>query len=135
MEDTGGAKEKFPISGTGSKELHALLIELLELRIVEWRVSAFQARLWREIFLLTRTSLHQLNDHREQLIAGFDSDSGSRDVANEDVDASARRPEIDRGHSAELWRTLLAGYPLPLRFCHLCIRFRNLHRRFVNSLQ
>src|SRR6266481_7762415 len=89
---------------------------------------------WGKIPILFRHTLHQLDDHRKQMIPGLNSHSGTSDIANHDVDTSSRRPEIDRRHGAKLWRPFFVRHPLPFRFRHFRIRFGNLHRRFVDPL-
>ena len=57
--------------------------------VVENWSSAFQAPMrgkWGKIPILFRRTLHQLNDHRKQMIPGLDSHSGTSDIANHDVD-------------------------------------------------
>jgi hypothetical protein len=87
-----------------------------------------------KIPVLFRHTLHQLNDHRKQVIPGLNSHSGTSDIANHDVDTSSRRPEIDRRHGAKLRRPFFVRHPLPFRSRHFGIRFRCLHRRLVDPL-
>src|SRR5215471_15474487 len=90
---------------------------------------------WGRISILFRLTLHQINYHRKQVIPGLNSHSGTSDIANNNIDAGSRRPEIDRWHGAELWRSLLVRHPLPFHLCHLRIRFCYLHGRFVDPLE
>src|SRR5258707_13380365 len=68
------------------------------------------------------------------MIPRLNSHSGASDIANYDVDTSSRRPEIDRRHGPKLWRPFFMRHPLPFRLRHFGIRFRCLHRRFVDPL-
>src|SRR5207249_9345018 len=100
--------------------------------------SAFQASRsgkWGKIPILFGLALHQLNDHRKQTIAGLNSYSGTSDIANHDVNTGSSWPKIHRRHGAELWRSFFVRHPLPFRFRPFCVRFRYLHRRFVNRLE
>jgi hypothetical protein len=58
-------------------------------------LSVSHAGNWGKILILFRHTLHQLNDHRKQMIPRLNSHSGASDIANHDVDARSRRPEID----------------------------------------
>src|ERR1700687_1651782 len=61
-------------------------------------VLASHAGKWGNIPILFRHTLHQLNDHRKQMIPGLNSHSSASDIANHDVEPSSRRPDIDRRH-------------------------------------
>src|SRR5438876_7161820 len=130
---------RFPRSATPWRSSAISTMDRNSLRSVpsqRWS-SVFQCpmrRKWGKIPTLFRHTLHQLNDHREQTIPGLNSHSGTSDIANHDVDTSSRRSEIDRRHGAKLWRPFFVRHPLPFRFRHFRIRFRCLHRRFVDPL-
>jgi transposase len=66
-------------------------------------LSAPPAGKWGNIPIFFRHTLHQLNDHRKQMIPGLNSHSSACDIANHDVETSPGRPDIDRRHSTKLW--------------------------------
>jgi hypothetical protein len=45
--------------------------------------------------ILLRDTLHQVNEHGEQMIPRFNSHSRASDEANHDIEARSRRPDID----------------------------------------
>jgi len=66
-------------------------------------LSGSQAGKWGNTPILFRNTLHQLNDHRKQMIPGLNSHSGASDIANHDVETGPGRPDIDRRHGTKLW--------------------------------
>src|SRR5579862_353126 len=87
----------------------ALDTDITEISPHRFDSSCFQSHLRREsgtTTILFRPTLHQINDHRKQMIPGLNPLPRASDIENDDVDASSRGPKIDRWHGAELWRAL-----------------------------